>query len=278
MSTEEENTDIADKLRNLPKINAGDDFMLKLDKKIAEYENEKIYGRKFSSGESKEGFWQRIFGQRRNSWLIPAMGLTAVAVFALYITQFNSDKIEFFEKSSVVQTDVMSEKSNFEDKKPEENLSAPVNQFSDSLKEDNYKKDNQVEIQYERKVNTDFRDLKDKPVYSRKSAVIQNQELQETNKEAEDLNSIKLKSEESNKASEDGMIPESSDEEFNGGANSTELPEAKSSESKDQKIQSVPEDRTRGESGILKEKKNKNKLDSLNQKNLDSLRKKVIEK
>ena len=89
-----------------------------------------------------------------------------------------------------------------------------------------------------KKVNTDFRDLKDKPVYPVSQQLFRIRKLQETNKEAEDQNSIKLKSEESNKASEDGNdTGKQSDEEFNGGAIQLNFPEAKSSESKDQKNQ-----------------------------------------
>jgi hypothetical protein len=87
---EEEHIDIREKLLNLPKAKAGDEFMNSLQRKInladAELNQKKI------PGEVKESIWVRLFGKKRNPWLIPSLSLTIVAVFVISIYVLNTEK------------------------------------------------------------------------------------------------------------------------------------------------------------------------------------------
>jgi hypothetical protein len=87
---EEEHIDIREKLLNLPKAKAGDDFMNSLQRKInladAELNQKKIID------EAKESIWVKLFGKKRNPWLIPSLSLTIVVVFVISIYVLNSEK------------------------------------------------------------------------------------------------------------------------------------------------------------------------------------------
>lgn len=90
MHEEEQHIDIREKLLNLPKVKASDDFMNALQRKInltdAELNQKKI------TGEVKESVWVKLFGKKRNPWLIPSLSLTIVAIFVLAIFLFPTKK------------------------------------------------------------------------------------------------------------------------------------------------------------------------------------------
>jgi hypothetical protein len=88
---EEENIDIREKLLNLPKVKAGDDFLNALQRKINIAEAE-LNQKKISDG-VKESFWVKLFGKNRNPWLIPSLSLTIVAIFVVSIYVLNTSKI-----------------------------------------------------------------------------------------------------------------------------------------------------------------------------------------
>jgi len=87
---EEQNIDIREKLLNLPKVKANDDFINALQRKInladAELSQKKI------TEEVKESVWVKLFGKKRNPWLIPSLSLTIVAIFVISIYLFNTKK------------------------------------------------------------------------------------------------------------------------------------------------------------------------------------------
>jgi hypothetical protein len=91
---EEQNIDIREKLLNLPKVKAGDDFVNTLQRKINLAEAES--GQKKITEEVKESVWVKLFGKNRNPWLIPSLSLTIVTIFVISVYLFN------FKKESIV--------------------------------------------------------------------------------------------------------------------------------------------------------------------------------
>jgi hypothetical protein len=89
---EEQHIDIREKLMNLPKVRAKEDFMNALQRKInladAGLNQKKI------SEEVKESIWVRLFGKKRNPWLIPSLSLTIVVIFIVSIYVLNTGKFE----------------------------------------------------------------------------------------------------------------------------------------------------------------------------------------
>lgn len=90
MHEEEQHIDIREKLLNLPKVKAGDDFMNSLQRKInladAGLNQKKI------PEEVKESVWVKLFGKKRNPWLIPSLSLTILAIFVVSVYVLNSGK------------------------------------------------------------------------------------------------------------------------------------------------------------------------------------------
>lgn len=90
MHEEEQHIDIREKLLNLPKVKASDDFMNALQRKInladAELNQKKI------TEEVKESVWVKLFGKKRNPWLIPSLSLTIVAIIILTVYLFPTKK------------------------------------------------------------------------------------------------------------------------------------------------------------------------------------------
>lgn len=152
MADEDKNTELIEKLKNLPRIKTGDDFVLKLESRIAEFEAEKISIPVF---ENKESLFQKIFGQKRNQWLVPAMGLIILAVFTFSIVKFNEtqteDKSVLSETKSSIPIDknsIESNKTNTElkdaDKIPDGNVNSKKE--LDKLKENMSATDREAEI------------------------------------------------------------------------------------------------------------------------------------
>lgn len=137
MHEEEEHIDIREKLLKLPKVKAGDDFMNALQRKInladAE-ENQK----KIPAEIEKESFWVKLFGKKRNPWLIPSLSLTIVAIFVISVYVLNTKKI----------TDVPT-LSDFQKKEtPTENVPGE-NKTETDLKDKNTKQDLASELKKE---------------------------------------------------------------------------------------------------------------------------------
>lgn len=122
MSEEEQHIDIREKLLNLPKVKASDDFMNSLQRKInlsdAESEQKKI------TDEVKESVWVKLFGKKRNPWLIPSFSLTIVAIIVISIYLFPTNK----------EVNITSLKDS--DKKTTTLESAPVQEKQDEMKKD----------------------------------------------------------------------------------------------------------------------------------------------
>jgi hypothetical protein len=91
---EEQHIDIREKLLNLPKVKAGDDFINALQRKInladAETNQKKI------PEVEKESIWVKLFGKKRNPWLIPSFSLTIVAVLVLTVYVLNTKRFSDF--------------------------------------------------------------------------------------------------------------------------------------------------------------------------------------
>jgi hypothetical protein len=81
---EEKYLEIREKLRNLPKVKASDDFFAKLQSKISEIEStESAFVTDAAPDHRAEGgFFQRLFDRRENPWLIPASGFALVLLVA----------------------------------------------------------------------------------------------------------------------------------------------------------------------------------------------------
>lgn len=88
MTEKEKHLDIREKLRNLPSVQASDDFVLKLQRRINMADAQPSSQIHKQHQEKLEGgFFARLFGPSKNAWMVPAMGVTAV-VFLVFIWVF----------------------------------------------------------------------------------------------------------------------------------------------------------------------------------------------
>ena len=97
--------DIRDKLKNLPKVKAGDNFEIMLQQKInlSEAEMQAISEKQNYSTPEKKSFFEKIFVRKNNYWLIPALG--SVVVILIFFTIFNPyRKTELIPNATVTQT------------------------------------------------------------------------------------------------------------------------------------------------------------------------------
>jgi len=87
---DEKYLDIREKIRNLPKITASDDFVTKLQHRINTLEADLVSTSIHHQNTEKleKGFFSRFFGEKRNPWLVPAMGFT-VLIFLILIVVYN---------------------------------------------------------------------------------------------------------------------------------------------------------------------------------------------
>ncbi len=92
MQEEEQHIDIREKLLNLPKVKAGDDFVNSLQRKINLADGG--LNQKKITDEVKESIWVKLFGKKRNPWLIPSLSLTILAVFVVSVYVLNSGNKE----------------------------------------------------------------------------------------------------------------------------------------------------------------------------------------
>ena len=150
MTEDEKYTDISEKLKKLPRLKASDDFMAKLESRIAEEESERSSVKKKHYEEEKEGILDKISMWIRNPWLAPVMGILIFAFIALYVTQFNRHETFNETKQENIQQDKNSGTQNTElDKKPGEKPSG----VNPSSVESNTPKDNSALRQSSEKQN-----------------------------------------------------------------------------------------------------------------------------
>lgn len=139
MTEDEKYTDISDKLKKLPRLKASDDFMTKLESRIAQEESERSSVKKRQYAEENYGILDKISMWVRNPWLAPVMGILIFAFIALYVTQFNKHETFNDTKQEINQMDNNSGKQNPElNKNPEEKPS----DLNPSSVESNSPKDN----------------------------------------------------------------------------------------------------------------------------------------
>jgi hypothetical protein len=85
VNEKEQHLDIREKLRNLPAVQASDDFVMKLQRRINLAEAQpSTQIHKEHQEKLEEGFFAKLFGTGKNVWLVPAMGVTAV-IFLVFI-------------------------------------------------------------------------------------------------------------------------------------------------------------------------------------------------
>ena len=91
MHEEEKHIEIREKLKNLPKIKAGENFLNSLQRKInlleAEKSSKSIHKKHIENIE--RGFFGKILGSQRNPWLIPVIGFTVVLFFIFTVVYIN---------------------------------------------------------------------------------------------------------------------------------------------------------------------------------------------
>ncbi|HRE40754.1 MAG TPA: hypothetical protein PLG90_05430 [Ignavibacteria bacterium] len=87
---EEKYLEIREKLRNLPKVTASDNFVTRLQHSIntldAELVSTTIHNQNVEKIE--KGFFSRFFGENRNPWLVPSLGFT-VLIFLILIAVYS---------------------------------------------------------------------------------------------------------------------------------------------------------------------------------------------
>jgi len=110
MTGKEENNEIRKLLRSLPAVKSGNDFLEKLDRKIATLEPERKSAKHFLK--EKPGIFERTFGGIKSAWLAPALGLSAAVLFVFYITFLNEDKIVNEQKITNTKTEEKQEPKN----------------------------------------------------------------------------------------------------------------------------------------------------------------------
>lgn len=91
MHEEEKHIEIRDKLKNLPKIKASENFLNSLQGKInlldAEKSGKSIHKKHVENIE--KGFFGKLLGSQRNPWLIPTIGFTVVLFFIFTVVYIN---------------------------------------------------------------------------------------------------------------------------------------------------------------------------------------------
>jgi len=110
MIDEEENNEIRKILKTLPSVKAGDDFLEKLNRRIATLEPERKSAKHFLK--EKPGIFERTFGGIKGAWLAPALGLSAAVIFVFYITFMNKDEIVKEQKVTNNKTEEKQEPKN----------------------------------------------------------------------------------------------------------------------------------------------------------------------
>ncbi|HLT23568.1 MAG TPA: hypothetical protein VK004_00445 [Ignavibacteria bacterium] len=110
MNEKEQHLDIREKLRNLPAVQASDDFVMKLQRRINLAEAQPSTQIHKEHKEKLEGgFFAKLFGSGNNTWLVPAMGVTAVVflvfIWTYVINQNNDTASGDNQQQSITQTE-----------------------------------------------------------------------------------------------------------------------------------------------------------------------------
>lgn len=129
MIEEDKYLEIREKLRSLPKIKASDNFVQTLQHTITVLEAEKHrHLNKFDF--SKVHFLRSLFSRQQNPWLIPAVGVTILAVFIFYILlnmnasennneDLSTNKIEQTQDNNAAEQNSMNSPSRIKENKTE---------------------------------------------------------------------------------------------------------------------------------------------------------------
>lgn len=260
MQEEEKNTDIRELLRKLPLVKASDDFEERLFDKISQIESSETIKDKIAK-KNQPGFFEKLFGSRRNPWLAPALGFTVVAVFALYITLINRDKAGMDFKQNMPDTETKIEDKN-KNTIIEETKTPSIPESRESKKPADLKNElNNVQAPAEKKT-----------VEEKNEANIKSSKLKPEIKFEND-NPVPMSAPDvitgDNRESEKKIEKTTDEESMKNNSEIMSAPALKTGESNDGK---TIEDRAALKS---KDKVSINKLDSLNKINLEKLRDKL---
>ncbi len=85
MEINEENIGIRKRLINLPKLKASENFQTNLQNKIKQLALDEKQANSAKNLVSETGVFQKIFGNKRKPWLVPAFGLAVVAILAFSV-------------------------------------------------------------------------------------------------------------------------------------------------------------------------------------------------
>jgi len=126
-SDEEKYSDISRKLKELPKVSAGDDFLLKLHHRIRNIESH-------SEKSASENFLNRFFENIKNLWIAPALGLTVVLIFATYFIfkSLNNTNDDLTNKTSESKTEINQTQQESMSGLKDEKLSSPISDLKDT--------------------------------------------------------------------------------------------------------------------------------------------------
>lgn len=103
LDSEEKYIDIADKLKNLEKVEASHNFTHNLQAKIIELESEKRKEHAKRNENTKGGFLRDLLGNLQYPWLIPAAGFTILIFFVFYITYQNRSVMDAEKNAPITQ-------------------------------------------------------------------------------------------------------------------------------------------------------------------------------
>lgn len=100
MSEEEKNIEIRRLLKSLPDVKAGSDFEQRLKEKISLLELQEESEKRKSENKTA-GLLDKIFGSKKNPWLVPALGFSIVVLFTVYVTYtYRQSTLDNFKDSS----------------------------------------------------------------------------------------------------------------------------------------------------------------------------------
>jgi len=103
LDNDEKYIDIAEKLKNLEKVEASNNFTHNLQAKIIEFESDKRKKHSKRNEETKGGFLRDLFGNFQYPWIIPAAGFTILIFFVFYITYQNKNVLETNSDNKIIE-------------------------------------------------------------------------------------------------------------------------------------------------------------------------------
>jgi len=265
MTGEEENNEIRKLLKGLPAVKSGNDFLEKLDRRIATLEPERKSAKHFLK--EKPGIFERTFAGVKSAWLAPALGLSAAVIFVVYLTFMNQDENIKEQKVTINKTEEKQEPNSTTG-----NTSST--EISPSEIPDNSEKKTEIIIQPEKNMSENF-DYKD----NEKLPVQVEQNSKNTDREDPASQQHKLNVEIPGgivKDHEKNLTEEKSDDMYNDESNLLEKSPTSSNEKrmkKDKSMKTPHEKMDEFEKPI--QKNIMDKLNAVNKTNLENLRDKV---